>query len=89
MWITLIRCRSFQWRVFWNILQGFDVVRTEVGLENEIFQKDRRSTEVKEPYRRFDGSTELEGMYSAGDGTPERKVVPSSVSPPLKNKRLK
>lgn len=64
------------------------MVRTEVGLENEIYQKDRRSTEVKEPYRRRDGSTELEGMYSGGDGTPERKIA-ASVSPPLKNKRIK
>ncbi len=94
------------------MLQGFDVVRTEVGLENEIYLSDRRSGTAsagpggvvagtgggggngsaapgrEEPYRRRDGSTELEGMYSGGDATPEKHAV-STVSPPAPNKRVK
>ena len=68
-----------------TIPKGFDVVRTEVGLENEIYQKDRRP--VNEPYRKRDGSTELEGMYSAGD-TPVRDIK-KSLSPPPKKKNIK
>ena len=60
--------------------QGFDIARTEVGLENEI-QRDLKR-KPPEPYRRRpDGSTELEGMYSAGE-TPPPKPMAYTNTPP-------
>lgn len=47
--------------------QGFDIVRTEVGLESEIQREKGRSSDS---YRRMAGSSELEGMYSPGDTPP-------------------
>lgn len=53
-------------------MQGFDIARTEVGLENEI-QRDLKR-KPPEPYRRRpDGSTELEGMYSPGETPPPKQ----------------
>ena len=61
-------------------LQGFDIARTEVGLENEI-QKDLKR-KPPEPYRRRpDGSTELEGMYSPGETPPPKQPLRGNTPP--------
>ena len=57
--------------------QGFDYVRSEVGMENEMYQM-----RPPEYYRRnVNGSSELEGMYSPCENTPPPKY-PSRPHPP-------
>ena len=58
-------------------LQGFDYVRTELGMENEMYQM-----RAPEYYRRHpNGSSELEGMYSPSENSPPPHY-PTPVSAP-------